>query len=347
MTAVQNLDALVIGAGQAGLAAAWHLQRAGLNFLVLEASDAVGGAWNLYYDSLTLFSPRRFSELPGMAFPKAAGECPRKNEVSAYLAAYADRFGFPIRTRCNIVSVRHDGQLFTALNDGGNVFEAANVIVAAGGFATPNWPKIPGENTFKGTTLHAYAYRNPTGYEGKRIVVVGGGNSAVQIAAELADCADVTLATRQPIKYLPARVLGVDLHYWLWLTRFDRTRLFNGEGTPVLDNGTYKAIIAAGRPRHRAMFSRYTENGVAWPDGEENEIDAVIYATGYRPTASFLAELLGALDVDGRPRQHNGVADLVPGLFFVGIPNQRNLASATLRGVGPDAAYIVRAMKRR
>jgi putative flavoprotein involved in K+ transport len=347
MTTVSSLDALIIGAGQAGLAAAWHLQRAGLNFLVLEASDAVGGAWNLYYDSLTLFSPRRFSGLPGMVFPTGEGEYPRKDEVSAYLSAYADRFGFPIRTRCNIVAVRHDGGLFTVLNDGGDVFEALNVIVATGGFATPNWPKIPGENTFKGTTLHAYAYRNPTGYEGKRIVVVGGGNSAVQIAAELADCADVTLATREPIKYLPARLLGLDLHYWLWLTRFDRTRLFNGGGTPVLDDGTYKATIAAGRPRHRAMFSRYTENGVVWPDGEENEINTVIYATGYRPTAGFLGELPGALDVGGRPRQHNGIADLVPGLFFVGIPNQRSLASATLRGVGPDAAYIVRAMKRR
>lgn len=338
------LDALVIGAGQAGLAAAWHLQRASRSFLVLEASDAVGGSWNLYYDSLTLFSPRRFSALPGMAFPKGDGEYPRKGDVIAYLAAYADRFGFPIRTGCKVAAVRREGELFTVLADSGDVFEARNVIVAAGGFATPNLPMIPGEDTFNGKILHAYAYRNPAGFEGKRIVVVGGGNSAVQIAAELAHDAEVTLATRGPIKYLPARLLGLDLHYWLWLTRLDRTSLFDDEGTPVLDDGSYRTAIAAGRPRHRAMFTRYMENGLLWPDGEKADIDAVIYATGYRPTVDFLAELPGALDTNDRPRQHNGIADLVPGLFFVGLPKQRNFASATLRGVGPDAEYVVKAL---
>lgn len=339
------LDVLIIGAGQAGLAAAWHLQRAGLNFLILEASDSIGGSWHLYYDSLTLFSPRRFSALPGMAFPNGEGEYPRKGDVIAYLAAYADRFGFPIRTGCKVASVRREGELFTVLTTFGQTFKTPNVIVAAGGFATPNWPAIPGEEAFNGTVLHAYAYRNPEGFERKRIAVVGGGNSAVQIAVELARYADVTLATREPIRYLPARVLGLDLHYWLWLTRLDRTRLFDDEGTPVLDDGTYKAAIAAHHPRHRAMFSRYTEKGVFWPDGEETEIDAVIYATGYRPTASFLAELPGALDANGRPRQRNGIADQVRGLFFVGIPKQRNFASATLRGVGPDADYVVKSIK--
>lgn len=347
MMVVPKLDALVIGAGQAGLATAWHLKRAGLNFLVLEASNAIGGSWNLYYDSLTLFSPRRFSALPGMDFPKGEDEYPRKSEVSAYLAAYADRFGFPVRTGCKVTSVRYDGELFAVLNSDGDVFKAVNVIVAAGGFATPNWPKIPGEATFNGATIHAYAYRNPAGYGGKRLVVVGGGNSAVQIAAELADYADVTLATREPIKYIPARVFGLDLHYWLWLTRLDRTRLFDDEGTPVIDEGSYRAAIAANRPRRRTMFTHYTKNGVVWPGGEEAAVDAVIYATGYHPTTGFLGELAGAIDIDGRPRQHDGIADLVPGLFFVGIPKQRNFASATLRGVGPDAAYVVKAMKSR
>lgn len=346
MATVASLDVLVIGAGQAGLAAAWHLQRAGLTFQVLEASDTVGGSWNQYYDSLTLFSPRRFSGLPGLTFPEGEGEYPRKAEVAAYLAAYADRFGFPIKTGSKVASVRQDGGRFTLLTEAGDVYEASNVIVAAGGFATPNWPTIAGEDTFKGTVLHAYAYRSPVEFKEKHIVVVGGGNSAVQIATELASHAEVTLTTREPIKYLPARLLGLDLHYWLWLTRLERTRLFDDEGTPVLDDGTYRKAIAAGRPRHRAMFTHYTEKGVSWPNGEESEVDTVIYATGYLPTANFLAELPGALDANGRPRQRNGIADLVPGLFFVGIPKQRNFASATLRGVGPDAGYVVKKLSK-
>lgn len=340
------LDALVIGAGQAGLAAAWHLQRAGLSFAVLEASDAVGGSWNLYYDSLTLFSPRRFSSLPGMAFPKGADEYPRKGDVIDYLTTYANRFAFPIQAGRKVISAhRADGQ-FRVETDSRESFQAKNLIVAAGGFATPNWPSIPGEQAFQGAVLHSYAYRNAADFENKRVVVVGGGNSAVQIAVELAEQATVTLATRDPIKYLPSRLLGLDVHYWLWLTRLERTRLFDDEGTPVLDDGTYRAAIEAHRPRHRPMFVRFENGGVVWPDGEHEHVDAVIYATGYRPTVTFLADLPDALDASGRPDQRDGIANRVPGLYFVGIPKQRNFASATLRGVGPDSAYVVNHLKR-
>jgi putative flavoprotein involved in K+ transport len=178
----------------------------------------------------------------------------------------------------------------------------------------------------------------------------------VQIASELAQVARVTLASREPVRFVNQRPYGRDIHFWWWLTRFDTrpldsaigmwlNRLAEGKGPRVLDTGIYRAALASEKPDRRTMFTGFTDSGIIWDDGSAEDVDTVIFATGYRPNLAYLAPL-GALDVEGQAPQHHGVSLTVPGLYFVGLSNQRTFASATLRGVGSDAAVVVRHLTR-
>lgn len=338
------LDALVVGGGQAGLATGYHLRRAGLSFAVLEAADEPGGSWPGYYESLRLFSPARYSGLPGTPFPGPPDRYPTREEVVSYLRGYAGAFGLPVLTGRRVARAERAGAGFRLLTDDGGEHRARTLIAATGSFAKPHRPRFPGQEAFGGRVLHAADYREPAPFRGGRVVVVGAGNSAVQIAHELAGVARTTLATRAPLRFGPQTILGRDIHFWLSVTGLDGLPLGRflevSEPGGVLDHGTYAAAVRSGEPDRRPVFARFTEGGVVWADGREEPIDAVLLATGYRPNLGYL-EPLGALREDGRPDQRAGASRAVPGLYFVGLPFQTSFASATLRGVGPDAALVV------
>ena len=330
----------MIGGGQAGLAAGYHLRQAGLQFVILEAAEDAGGSWRRYYDSLALFSPAEYSSLPGMPFPGDPDHYPRRDEVIAYLRDYAAAFALPIVTGARVTAVRREKPGFRVVTEAQGSFRGLNVIAATGSFGNPYIPDLPGASEYRGRILHSFAYRNPEGFAGQRIVVVGGANSAVQIAVELARAARVTLATRSAIIFVPQRILGHDGHFWLKVTGLDNVSWLKDQSTPVVDVGKYCRAIAAGRPDRRRMFQRLTATGVAWNESEQEDVDTILLATGFRPALGYLSEL-GALDESGRPRQQDGVSTVVPGLYYVGLSGQRNFASATIRGVGPDAAIVV------
>jgi putative flavoprotein involved in K+ transport len=337
-------DALVIGAGQAGLAAGYHLKRAGLTFTILEAGPRPAGSWPRYYDSLTLFSPTRYSSLPGLPFPGDPNHYPVRDEVIHYLEAYASHFRLPVVTGTRVERIDRDKGTFAIHTADGSLYQARTVIAATGAFNSPNVPSIPGQEIFKGRVIHSSEYHHPRLYHGDRVVVVGAGNSAVQIAVEVAQEADVTLATRGPVKFRPQRIWGRDIHFWGKWTGLDTLPIGNRLGTcnggGVLDAGFYQAAVALGRPDQRPMFSRFTENGVVWSDRTSEQVDVVILATGYKPNVSYLRHI-GVNDQE--PIHHRGGASLdVPGLYYVGLACQRSHASATLRGVGADAHYIVK-----
>ena len=334
-------DAIVIGAGQSGLAAAHALTTRGLRPLVLEAGDEPVGSWPHYYDSLTLFSPARYSALPGLPFPGDPERYPRRDEVVAYLRTCAAHLDGDIRTNQRVVEVLRDNG-FRVVTADGTVFSTQIVITATGGFGNPHRPALPGLGAFPGTVLHAAQYRNPEPFYGQRVIVVGAGNSAVQIAAELAEHANVTLATRKPVKFSAQRPFGRDLHFWLDRTGLDILPigpwLPDGFTTPVLDTGRYRAALEQQRPDRRPMFTALEGSKVIWPHEQREHVDAVILATGYRPDLSYL---------NGLDAEHDrGVSRRWRGLGFVGLEWQRSLSSATLRGVGRDAAYVVRRLLR-
>ncbi|KOV49380.1 FAD-dependent oxidoreductase [Streptomyces sp. AS58] len=349
---MEHIDVAVIGGGQSGLAAAHSLRRRGLRPVVLEASDRAAGSWPHYYDSLALFSPARYSSLPGMPFPGADRDrYPHRDEVAAYLTSYAGRLDAEIRTGCRVTGVRRTGDVFAVELEGGVRLSARAVVAASGTFGCPHRPALPGLEEYAGQVLHAADYRNPAPFTGRRVVVVGAGNSAVQIAAELAETARVTLATRGPVKFAAQRALGRDLHFWLARTGLDAMPLgrflSRPPAQPVLDDGRYRAALAAWRPGRRAMFTGADGTTLVWPGGEWEEVDAVVLATGYRPHLPYLAPLHGALDVAGNPRHREGIATEVPGLAFVGLEWQRSLSSNSLRGVGRDAERIARRLAAR
>ncbi|MGW7439476.1 flavin-containing monooxygenase [Streptomyces sp. NPDC054849] len=343
---MEHVDVAVIGGGQSGLAAADALARQGRAPVILEASDRAAGSWPRYYDSLTLFSPARFSALPGMPFGGDPDRYPHRDEVVAYLTAYADRLQADIRTGRRVAAVRANGAGFTVELEGGGRLAARAVVAATGSFGCPLRPALPGLESFTGRVLHAAGYRDPAPFAGQRVVVVGAGNSAVQIAAELARVSRTTLATRAPLKFAPQHLLGRDLTFWLTRTGLDTAPLGRLLRTPpaqpVLDDGRYRAALGAGAPDRRAMFLGLDGEKVTWADGVVEAVDALILATGYRPDLPYLAGLDGALDMSGRPHHQGGASLTHPGLAFVGLEWQRSLSSNSLRGVGRDAARAAR-----
>ncbi|HEX2312600.1 MAG TPA: NAD(P)/FAD-dependent oxidoreductase [Thermomonospora sp.] len=340
---MRNGPVVIIGGGQSGLAAARAVREAGLSPLVLEASGRAAGSWPSYYDSLTLFSPARHSALPGLDFGGDPDRYPHRDEVVAYLERYAAWLGVEVRTGVRVESVRpgHGGG-FTVRADDGQEIAAAGVVAASG--SRPYVPELPGQETFTGEVLHVAAYRNPTRYEGRRVIVVGAGDSAVQIGYELAQVARVTLASRAPVRLMSRLQRGRDVHHWSvtsgfdllppeWLARIVPGRLVN-------DPGDYERAFASGRLERRPMFLRLDEDHVVWADGTRERVDAILLATGYLPDLGYLAGL-GALDDRGLPLHSGGLSVTVPGLVYLGLEFQRSFASNTLRGVARDADFVI------
>ncbi|WP_393063066.1 flavin-containing monooxygenase [Streptomyces sp. LN549] len=346
---MEHADLIVIGAGQSGLATAALAPRHGFTrILVLEAAKEPGGSWPHYYDSLTLFSPARYSSLPGMRFPGDPDRYPRRDEVVDYLRDYANRLPADIRTSTSVTSVTHQDGAWSVLAGDGRKFTAGAVIAATGDYGTPFTPDLPGRAEFGGQVLHAADYRSPDAFAGQRVVVVGGGNSAIQIAADLGAVADTTLASRRPIGWMPQRPLGRDLHWWLKHTRLDVApirRLLAKVPISVIDDGHYLAALDRHGVVRRDMFSRFTNEGVVWADRTKEAVDTVLFATGYRRTFPYLHDG-GALDADGAPLHRGGIGTTVPGFGFVGMEFQRSFSSKTLRGVGRDAGYVLRRLQK-
>ncbi|MBQ0894831.1 NAD(P)/FAD-dependent oxidoreductase [Micromonospora sp. U56] len=342
---------IIVGGGQSGLAAARAALSVGLRPVVLQAGVETVGSWPDYYDSLTLFSPARYSALPGKAFGGGDPDrYPTRDEVVAYLRRYAGSLDADIRTGVRVTAVHpRRGAGYLVRTDTGDEIPAAGVVAASGSFGNPYLPVLPGREDYAGEVRHVAHYRRPEPYAGKRVIVVGAGNSAVQVAHELASHASVTLATRAPIQFVPQRIRGRDLHYWLHVTGADRlpravlTRLVRHSA--VLDTGVYRDAIASGLLARREMFTAFTPDGVVWADGSFEVVDAVILATGYRPNLDYLGPL-GTLE-RGMPRQVAGVSTTHPGLVYLGLEFQRSFSSNTLRGVGRDAAHVVAALAER
>jgi putative flavoprotein involved in K+ transport len=338
-------DVVVVGAGQSGLAAARTLQAHGIHPVVLEAGPEPAGSWPHYYDSLTLFSPARYSGMPGLEFPGDRDHYPRRDEVAAYLRRYAAGLGADIRTHTPVTAVEPDGRVrFLVRTAPGQSFHVAGVVAATGSFGNPYVPALPGQDRFTGRLLHVASYRSPHQYAGERVVVVGAGNSAVQVGYELAQVATVTLATYHPLTFHPQCRDGRDLHHWLATSGFD---LLPPEwlshylgGRWVVDTGKYRDAVEAGLMDRRPMFTAFGADGVIWPDGTREQVDTVVFATGYRPHLGYLSPL-DALDGGGLPRHSGGISATHPGLVYLGLEFQRSFSSNTLRGVHRDAGHVI------
>jgi putative flavoprotein involved in K+ transport len=337
-------EVVVIGAGQSGLAAARALRAHGISPVVLEAGDRAAGSWPRYYDSLKAFSPARFNSMPGMAFPGDPDRYPARDEVADYLDSYAAALGVDIRAGTRVATVGNDGRDFVVVTADGRRLRAAGVVAASGSFSTPYRPAFLGQDSFTGELTHVAEYRNPAPYAGKRVVVVGAGDSAAQVANELAPLARVTVAARHPLRFIPQRIGGKDVHHWLGETGFDSLPAawldkITG-GSVITDSVGFQQTLADGLADVRPMFTGLDGDQIEWNQHERERADAVILATGYRPSLGYLAGL-GALDPGGAPLHAGGISTTHLGLVYLGLEYQRSFASNTLRGVSADASAVI------
>ncbi len=340
-----HFDVAIIGGGQSGLVTGHFLNQQAVSYVILDANPQIGGSWQHYYDSLKLFSPAKWAEMPGLRFPGDPARYPTRYEVIDYLREYSRVNDLPVRSGVRVTHVERGGDGFMIETDSGETYTARGVISASGPFNTPYVPHIPGVEEFQGQTLHSFNYDSPQPYTDQHVIVVGSRDSAMQIAYELAGVARVSMAVRRELKFLPKRVLGLSLFWWLHETGYDELPLglfTEVEGSQkIIGKEPYQTALANGNPTPKPMFTHFTETGVVWGNGVEEAADTVLFATGFKPGLGYL-QSLGALDEDGRPCHRAGVSETVPGLFYVGLFGQRSHASATLRGVDRDARFITK-----
>jgi cation diffusion facilitator CzcD-associated flavoprotein CzcO len=370
---MRNPDAIIVGAGPAGLACAVTLRAAGLDVTVLERADNVGSAWRRHYDRLHLHTDRGHSGLPGMAMPPSYPAYPSRAQMVAYLEGYAAHFDIRPVFNTEISTIRRDGTRWRA-DLGQNSIAAPLIVVATGVAGAPYRPSWPGQETYPGPIVHSSDYRNPAPYAGKRVLVVGFGNSGGEIALDLADAGvNVALAVRGPVQVLPRDLLGFPILSWAILYRRLPARLVDRLNGPILrlavgnieklglqraakgpremveDDGRVPLIdigtlakIRDGSIGVRGGIERFASDGVVFSNGRSERFDAVILATGFRPDLRrLLPGLESVFDDKGMPCV-TGRPTAAPGLYFCG---QITSPTGQLREIGIEARRIAASAK--
>jgi putative flavoprotein involved in K+ transport len=336
-----SFDVVVIGAGQAGLAMGYFLSRQGRRFVILDAADSIGAAWRERWESLTLFTPRRYNSLPRLPFPGDSDGYPNRDEVIAYLEQYAETFELPIELNSPVRRLTAEDGRFVLEVDGRTI-TSDQVVVATGPFQAPYVPELANRLGAEVFQAHSTGYRKPNDVPEGTVLTVGGGNTGFQITKELSATHRVFLSVGSRQTPLPQRILGRDLFWWLTKSRVLSTTVDSRLGRRMRDRET---LIGSSprelKRRYRVELKPRAVDAsgrrVRFADASELEVDAVIWATGYRPDYSWID--LPVFDPDRRLRHLRGVTD-VPGLYFLGLTWQHTRGSALLGWVKDDAEFI-------
>jgi putative flavoprotein involved in K+ transport len=351
----ERIDTIVIGAGQAGLSAGYHLARRGVRFLILDADARIGDHWRRHWDSLRLYSPARNDGLPGMRFPASSYHYPSGREMGDYLEAYAVRFGLPVISGTRVDSVRPASSPaggFVVIA-GERRFEATRVIVASGAFNQPHVPDFAIDLDPSIEQLHSSEYRNPEQLRDGSVLVVGVSHSGADVAFEAARTHHTLLAGHAHGE-LPFRVIDTWRARIVWpLMVFVASHLLTMR-TPIgrrmaplvrMGGGPLLRVrsgdlAAAGVERHDARVVGVTDGKPTLADGTVLDVATVVWSTGFRPDYRWV-NVPGFVDDDGWPTGSRGVAASAPGLYFLGVPFTFGFTSMLVAGAGRDAGYVV------
>ncbi|MGW7433799.1 NAD(P)-binding domain-containing protein [Streptomyces sp. NPDC054861] len=297
---VRDVDVVVVGAGQAGLSAAYHLRRTGMepgrDFVVFDHAPRPGGAWQFRWPSLTYGKVHGMHALPGMELTGADGSRPSSEVIGAYFTAYEERFDLRVHRPVGVRAVRdgEGGRLRVETSEG--TYAARALINATGTWDRPFWPRYPGQETFRGRQLHTAGYPGPEAFAGQRVIVVGGGASGTQHLMEIADvAAETTWVTRREPVYREGPFGEVEGRAAVALVE-ERVRrglpprsVVSVTGLPL--NDAIRSARERGVLDRLPMFDRVTPTGVAWDDGRTVDADAILWATGFRAAIDHLAPL--------------------------------------------------------
>jgi putative flavoprotein involved in K+ transport len=339
------LDVLVIGAGQAGLAIGYHLRAVGARFELVERNQRIGDSWRQRYDSLSLFTPRSYSHLPGLRLDGDQDGYPTRDEIADYFARYAAHFDIPVRLGTEVVTLERHGEGFIAALDDGTTVDARAVVVAAGAFQVPAVPKIASELSPAVSQLTPLSYRNPSSVPAGVVLVVGDGATGRQIALELSGSHRVVLATGKKRSLAPQRLLGRSIFWWLDHLGLLRITGDSRLGRRLCARDTLPRRDLADRYLRKAgvdvvpRLTAFDQAGAIFSDGQTRDVDSVIWAAGYRDDTTWL-RIVDAVDASGSFLEMRGTSP-VPALFFVGRPWQMTQSSGLVTGVGADARAIV------
>jgi putative flavoprotein involved in K+ transport len=359
LSTAERYPVVIVGAGPAGLATSAELRRRNIEHVVFERGTAPGHTWMQLYDSLTLHTGKHLSSLPRMSFDRRIGIFPTRNDFVSYLHRYAEVFELPVETGRAVTTVERDGDGWVVRTGGGDV-RADAVVMATGIVAAPRAPDVAGRERFRGRVIHSVDYRRPAGYAGKRVLVVGVGNSGGEIASELAAAgARVTVAVRSGANVVPLRVAGIPIQYLAFAMRTlpvgVRRRIAAGVGKltemrrgpsplPRPAHGPLDAIpligfhlvdaIKSGKVQVRRGIAELTETGARFVDGIEEPFDEVIFATGFIAAIGPLGNL-ARTDTKGFALRTDRVTSAdQPDLYFVGHTYD---ATGGLHNIAQDA----------
>jgi len=348
-------DTIVIGAGQAGLSAGYHLAKRGKPFLILDAADQVGGSWRNRWDSLRLFTPSIRDGLPGMPVP-GGYHFPTSRELLDYMESYVDKFQLPVRLGVRVDGLFREGDRFR-VTAGSEAYDAANVILALGSHRVPKWPAFARELADDIVQLHSVDYRNPGQLAPGSVLLVGAGNTGAEIGVELGATHQVLLAGRK-VGELPIDTrnwqgrLMFPIIWWVWehiLTekkkpgRKVQAEALEGHSEPLIRQKE-RDLVAAGI-RRKPRIARITDGRPETEDGEVLDVANVIWCTGFKADFGWID--LPGLDVSGRLASERGAVVGQPGLYVLGQEFQYMFNSHTVGGVGKDAAYVVQHLDQR
>jgi hypothetical protein len=370
---MQPEDILVIGAGPAGLAVSACLRQQGLEHVVLEREGHVGSAWRRHYDRLHLHTSKTYSGLPMKPWPKTAPRYPSREQMVQYLQDYAAEHRIEPRLGTTVNAVKRHGDRFTVETSAG-VMSPRFVVMATSYNGVANLPALPGLEGFRGTAIHAGAYKNAAAYQGKRTLVVGCGNSGAEIALDLAEQGvDVAMVVRGPVHVVPRDMFGQptqhtnvllsylplglrdaiavgtvglvvgDLSRWgIVRPTVGPNRMIEESGrVPILDLGTI-AMVKQGKIRVLPAAREILPDAVRFADGTVHPFEAIVFATGYETGLGKLIEGFEAIsDARGRPHRF-GEETGIAGLYFVGF---KNPPTGALREIALEAPRVARAIR--
>ena len=368
---VVDHDVIVIGAGPGGLAVSQQLSQRGIPHVVFERGDQPGWVWENVYDSLRLHTGKHLSSLPGMAFSAGTSLFPARHEFTAYIEAYVDRFHVPVRIGIEATGLRRDDGVWVVESKEAE-YRCRIVVTATGIMSSPVMPDFPGSASFAGRVMHSTDYRKPDDFLDKRVLVVGVGNSASEIASELvASGVNTAVAVRSGANVVPRSMAGIPTQYIGWAMSWlpisfqricvrgaakagelfarknsstlpRKERFDDCPDVPLIGSGIVR-YIENGLIKLHPGVAAYTAAGVRFTDGTESSFDVVILATGYRAAIEWMAEYGNRDECGFADRLDRVRSSIYPDLYFVGHNYD---GRGGLDNIRIDAKRIVRLIER-